>query len=94
MNDVTVISADAVQQFGSVVIASDHKVVGAMHDDGVDQFALNHILETPGRINLFFNERDGDKMVTRTFEFDPIKLHHAIQRLVVASKAKNEDAFI
>jgi hypothetical protein len=66
-----------------------------MHDDGEDSFAINHEFQTPSRAKLYFNEKNErtGEVVTRCFEFDPIKLTHALTRLVRESKTLKEDSF-
>lgn len=93
--DLTVYAVDEMRIFGDVVVAGNENVACVMHDDGKDQFAINHDYTKPGRIQLFFNETDQNgNTQTRCFDIDPIKLNHAMTRLVREAKTKNKDAFV
>lgn len=94
-DDVTVYAVDEMRLFGNVVVAGNDQVACVMHDDGIDQFAMNHDYTKPGRVQLFFNEKDElGNTVTRCFDFDPIKFNHALTRLVREAKIKKEDSFV
>lgn len=92
--ELTIYAADEMKIFGNVVVAGNDTVACVMYDDGVDAFAINHAYDQPGRVQLFFNERDEQgKLVTRSWDVDPIKLTHALTRLVREAKENKEDAF-
>lgn len=95
MTDMTVYNVDAVRTHGNVVVVSNEQVACVMHDDGEDQFAMNHDYSKPGRVQLFFNEQDAEGNIsTRCLDFDPIKFNHALTRLVREAKINKEDSFI
>lgn len=94
-DDITVYTTDQLKLHGNVVIAGNEEVACAMHDDGVDVFAINHQYKIPGRIQVFYNEKAPDGTIyQRQWDVDPVKFNHALTRLVREAKTKNQESFI
>lgn len=89
-------AAVSLEVLGDLTIGQQGDIVQGLYHNREDKFVLNHDIGRPGRMQLYFTERDevSGEVVHRLWDFDPIKLNEAVTKMVRVIKKKNKDSFV